>query len=188
MKKILTRLVSFGAVTFFATFMYTSAQTSYQSSYYYGNNTAVCTMDAYVCPDGTTVGRTGYNCQFVCQSVVNNSPSYTYTSGCYTYYYNGQTRTTSVVSYNCQTQTQTYYPVATTYTYPTYAHQSQANYYQNSDTTGIITATITTGSTTEIVIMEGMTTTMTTAIITITTTANPIQIPTRIPVTISMVV
>jgi hypothetical protein len=33
----------------------------------------------------------------------NYNRSYSYTSGCYTYYYNGQTNTTSVQSYNCQT-------------------------------------------------------------------------------------
>jgi len=26
----------------------------------------ICTMDARMCPDGTYVGRTGPNCQFVC--------------------------------------------------------------------------------------------------------------------------
>lgn len=26
----------------------------------------MCTMDAMICPDGSTVGRTGPNCQFVC--------------------------------------------------------------------------------------------------------------------------
>ena len=28
--------------------------------------TTFCTMDARMCPDGTYVGRTGPNCQFVC--------------------------------------------------------------------------------------------------------------------------
>lgn len=95
---------------------------SLASAHYYGNyNHTVCTQDVYVCPNGTTVGRTGSNCQFVCPSttVINYSPSYSYTSGCYTYYYNGQTRTTSVLSYNCTS----YYPAATTYTYP------QTQYY-----------------------------------------------------------
>lgn len=31
-------------------------------------NTIVCTMDAMICPDGTAVGRSGPNCQFVCPS------------------------------------------------------------------------------------------------------------------------
>lgn len=32
-----------------------------------GTNSAVaCTMDAKMCPNGTYVGRTGPNCQFVC--------------------------------------------------------------------------------------------------------------------------
>lgn len=99
------------------------------ASYYGGHTQTVCTQDAYVCPNGTTVGRTGYNCQFVCPSTtITYSPSYTYTSGCYTYYYNGQTRTTSIVSYNCGT-TYSYYPVATTYSYPTSQYYT---YHYNS--------------------------------------------------------
>ncbi|MBP6888075.1 MAG: hypothetical protein KBC21_00045 [Candidatus Pacebacteria bacterium] len=137
MKKTTTRLVSLGAVAFFATFMIAEAQVAY---YYgnYGNNNTICTVDAYVCPNGTIVGRTGTNCQFSCSVVIVTPPiidcdswcmnhrttsSYSYTSGCYTYYYNGQTRTTSIVSYSCQSQTQTYYPVATTYTYPSQVTQ-----------------------------------------------------------------
>lgn len=30
------------------------------------NDAVACTMDAMICPDGSTVGRTGPNCQFVC--------------------------------------------------------------------------------------------------------------------------
>jgi hypothetical protein len=29
-------------------------------------NTVICTMDARQCPDGSYVGRTGPNCEFVC--------------------------------------------------------------------------------------------------------------------------
>ncbi len=129
MKKTFVKQFSFLSILFMVTSMSVSAQ-MYSASYYYNNgNATVCTMDAYVCPNGTTVGRTGPNCQLVCPSVVSYTPSYNYTSGCYTYYYNGQTRTTSVVSYNCQSQTQTYYPVATTYTYPSYTHPTQNTYY-----------------------------------------------------------
>lgn len=124
---------SLAIVTLLGTFSDVSAQ-SYSS--YYGNQ-VMCPMDAQVCADGTTVGRTGPNCQFVCPTTVTQTPactgvypnycmgaipsSYSYTSGCYTYYYNGYTRTTTITSYNCQTNS-TYYPVTTypvnTYTYP----------------------------------------------------------------------
>lgn len=30
------------------------------------NEPVACTLDAMICPDGTTVGRTGPNCEFVC--------------------------------------------------------------------------------------------------------------------------
>lgn len=33
-----------------------------------GGNMTICTADARQCPDGTYVGRTGPNCQFVCPS------------------------------------------------------------------------------------------------------------------------
>ncbi len=104
-----------------AMFMFTlgCSYASAQAVFGPGSNTTYCTQDVYVCPNGTTVGRTGSNCQFVCPStpvtctsgnnytgcvIPNyNQNSYYYTSGCYTYYYNGFTRTTSVTSYNCQT-------------------------------------------------------------------------------------
>lgn len=94
------------------------------------NNGTFCTQDAYVCPNGTTVGRTGSNCQFVCPSTpvpvpVNNS--YTYTSGCYTYYYNGSTLSTTIVSYNCSNNYNNNY---TNYTYPT----NYSNYYYTAPT------------------------------------------------------
>lgn len=31
-----------------------------------GDEPVFCTMDAFQCPDGTWVGRTGPNCEFVC--------------------------------------------------------------------------------------------------------------------------
>ncbi len=78
-----------------------SAQYTYTT---YNNNGTFCTQDAYVCPNGTTVGRTGSNCQFVCPSTqvpvtINNS--YTYTSGCYTYYFNGTTNKTTILNNSC---------------------------------------------------------------------------------------
>ena len=33
-----------------------------------GNENNACTMDAKMCPDGSYVGRTGPNCEFVCSS------------------------------------------------------------------------------------------------------------------------
>ena len=119
MKKILS--LSFGFLLL--------ASVGSVSAYYYQNQTnyqTACTADAYQCADGTWVGRTGSNCQFVCPSTNNsyNNQSYSYTSGCYTYYYNGSTRTTSITSYNCnntyQGNTNSYsysYPV-TSYYYP----------------------------------------------------------------------
>ena len=32
-----------------------------------------CTMDVKVCPDGSSVGRTGPNCEFVCPGEKDNS-------------------------------------------------------------------------------------------------------------------
>jgi hypothetical protein len=37
-------------------------------------NTVVCTMDARQCPDGTYVGRTGPNCEFICPSGPTTTP------------------------------------------------------------------------------------------------------------------
>lgn len=37
----------------------------------------VCTMDAKMCPDGTYVGRTGPNCEFVCPAVGSNTSTTT---------------------------------------------------------------------------------------------------------------
>jgi len=36
-----------------------------------GNNNTVgqCTADAFICPSGVAVGRSGPNCQFVCPNV-----------------------------------------------------------------------------------------------------------------------
>jgi hypothetical protein len=141
-------VMSFFAVAafFFGSTSYAQAQ-SYSYSTHYGNQT-MCTMDAYVCPNGTTVGRTGPHCQFVCPGTATIPPvcsstycmgaipsSYYYTSGCYTYYYNGYTRTTTVTSYNCQNYVtpQQYYPYysyypATTQYYSTYSYPVQTTY------------------------------------------------------------
>ena len=147
MKTIFTTI--FGISLAFSAIFTASAQTDYsytQNINSYRGNNNICTMDAYTCPNGTTVGRTGYNCQFVCSgtgaSIVNNS--YSYTSGCYTYYYNGYTRKTSVTSYNCQnnyqtnyTYTQPYYQTNYTYTQPyyqnSYYYTSPSYTYQYSD-------------------------------------------------------
>ncbi len=155
MTRVLFLVSSLVIVTILGTFSDVSAQ-SY-SSYYYGNQ-IMCPMDAYVCADGTTVGRTGSNCQFVCPITVTQTPSctgtyqnyctgltppssYYYTSGCYTYYYNGYTRTTSVTSYNCQTtvapyQYQYYQPsnsyyIAATQYHNNYTYPVASQYYVN---------------------------------------------------------
>ena len=52
-------------------------------SYSYGNNNGqtMCTMEAMVCPNGSTVGRTGPNCAFsACPSVPYNTGSTYYSS------------------------------------------------------------------------------------------------------------
>ncbi len=102
------------------TFATTLVGTVFASYTYTTYNSTYCMDDAYVCPNGTTVGRTGTNCQFVCpitpaytSQTINNS--YTYTSGCYTYYYNGVTRNSTIISYNCSNTYSNNY----TYTYPT---------------------------------------------------------------------
>ncbi|MEZ0208962.1 MAG: hypothetical protein ACAH17_02185 [Candidatus Paceibacterota bacterium] len=40
-----------------------------------GENSAICTMDAMQCPDGSWVGRSGPNCQFVCPIGTSTTPS-----------------------------------------------------------------------------------------------------------------
>lgn len=32
-----------------------------------GSEPVACTMDAMICPDGRAIGRTGPNCEFVCE-------------------------------------------------------------------------------------------------------------------------
>ncbi len=148
MARILFLVSSLVIVTILGTFSDVSAQ-SYSS--YYNSNQTICTKDAYRCPNGTMVGRTGSNCQFVCPSTVTPSPactgvypnyctglipsSYYYTSGCYTYYYNGYTKTTSITSYNCSTiySQPEYYTIDTNYTYPvTYSYTPASQYYTYS--------------------------------------------------------
>jgi len=56
--------------------------------------------------------------------------SYTYTQGCYTYYYNGYTRTTSIISSTCQAQNVYSYVTPVTYSYytsPYYTYSYQQN-------------------------------------------------------------
>lgn len=103
MKKILTLIFSIALV---------SSVTSLASAqmYSYGNqNNNYC----------GTYGN--YGCSSSQQYQVN---SYYYTSGCYTYYYDGYRLSSSIVSYNCQ-QTNTNYNYQYTYTYP---QQYQSNY------------------------------------------------------------
>lgn len=127
MNKIITTL--FGL---FLAFSAVSTGVAYASHTYtpntrYHHTTTTCTLDAYTCPNGTTVGRTGSNCQFVCPRTSYTPPvqnSYTYTSGCYTYYYDGYTRSSSVVSYNCSNNYNTY-----NNTYGNYAYTAPSAYY-----------------------------------------------------------
>lgn len=75
------------------------------------------------------------------QTYTNNSnnsvyivtPSYTYTSGCYIYYYNGTTRNSSVIGYSCTNNN--YSNNYTNYTYPVtsnYTYTVPSTYYTNS--------------------------------------------------------
>jgi len=41
----------------------------------------ICTMDARMCPDGTYVGRTGPNCEFVCPTTGTSTTSGTTGAG-----------------------------------------------------------------------------------------------------------
>lgn len=46
------------------------ASVLYFISGYSQNNTAVCTFEARICPDGSSVGRSGPNCEFaLCPTV-----------------------------------------------------------------------------------------------------------------------
>lgn len=65
------------------------------------------------CMYATTYPNTG------CDSQNNYHASYYYTSGCYTYYYNGYTRTTSIISNSCQNQNSYTYTTPTNYSYYT---------------------------------------------------------------------
>lgn len=146
MKKNISIMLGFAFLLIGAT----TAYAQYTSSHTSGR---MCTADAHVCPNGTTVGRTGPNCQFVCPSTsytptpvntgcynpnYNNQTSgcvirpqtnsYTYVNGCYTYYYNGDTRSTSVVSYNCQTTNNNNY----NYNQPNYQSYYTTPSYSNS--------------------------------------------------------
>ncbi len=62
-------------------------------------------------------------------SVYTVSPSYSYTSGCYTYWYNGTTKQVSIIGYTCTNNT--YQNSYTNYTYPT----SNQTYYYTVPTT-----------------------------------------------------
>lgn len=73
--------------------------------------------------------QTGYTSNYynTQNSYQQSYGSYSYVNGCYQYYYNAITRTTSITGYNCQTAyqnytapTYTYYTQPVTYTAPTY--------------------------------------------------------------------
>lgn len=126
----------------------TSFITTAFASYGYSTYNTACTLDAYICPNGTTVGRTGSNCQFVCPGSSTSIPpttlnsSYFYTSGCYTYYYNGTTNRTSIMSNNCATTNYTNYNYGS-YTYPsnTYYYTLPTTSYYNTSYTYPYTTT-----------------------------------------------
>jgi hypothetical protein len=63
--------------------------------------------------------------------------SYYYTSGCYTYYYNGMTQQVSVTSYNCQTQQQTsYYPYSSSQYYTYGYNRNNGTWYPRYNNNG----------------------------------------------------
>ncbi len=150
MKTIIT--FTFGLLLAVSTITTVSAQV-YSNSYgrgHHDNNYANCGGNVSLYPYlGVSIGCSGnYNNNY--NNYYNQQAqtvySYYYTSGCYTYYYNGVTRTSSVSSYNCQTQptytytqptqqTYTYYTQPTTYTYytqPTYTYTTYPSYYTNT--------------------------------------------------------
>lgn len=58
---IVTLLIIGGGV-----YLYNSNQKIY-------DDVVFCTMDAMECPDGSWVGRTGPNCEFVCPPIIHNN-------------------------------------------------------------------------------------------------------------------
>lgn len=63
--------------------------------------------------------------------------SYTYTQGCYTYYYNGYTRSTSIIGSTCQSQNVYSYTTPVSYTYttsPTYTYTTSPSYTYTTPT------------------------------------------------------
>lgn len=130
------------SITFGTLLASTLIGTTFASHNYY-SNTTVCTLDAYVCPNGQSVGRTGSNCQFVCPTTPSIpttmvKSSYFYTSGCYTYYYNGTTNKTSILSNQCLTNYNNNYNNYTAnydiYSYPnvSYYYTAPSTYYTNT--------------------------------------------------------
>jgi len=77
MKELLKKIALYGAISSFAFVLAMPAMAEDRTDGKYrvgddnGNSTA-CTMDAKQCPDGTYVGRTGEDCEFVCPGVVTN--------------------------------------------------------------------------------------------------------------------
>ncbi len=139
MKTIIT--ITFGLLLAVSTATTVSAQV-YSDSYMGGHHhtTTNCGGNITLYPlIGVSVGCNNYynyqnNYRYQQPQTVY---SYYYTSGCYTYYYDGVSRTSSISSYNCQTQptytytqpvTYTYYTQPTTYTYTTYPSYYNSGY------------------------------------------------------------
>jgi hypothetical protein len=108
--------ITIGFSAFFGMFSAASAQYNYS----YNNNYSYNSTNNNGCYYSSTYGRTfctGYTAP----------ASYSYTKGCYTYYYDGSTRSTSITSYNCQTTTYTS-PSYYYYTTPSYSNYQYSNY------------------------------------------------------------
>ena len=116
MKKILIKLslISLVSIPFFGV----------ASAQYYSNTNSY--------PSGYNQNYNYQNSNYH-QNTNYGQHSYTYISGCYTLYYNGQTRTNSVVSYNCQSNYTYTQPTYSYYTYPTYYTTPSYYTYQYSN-------------------------------------------------------
>lgn len=63
-KKTIVTWIIVGVVLIGATIFYVTRPLSNSDV-----DVVACTADAFMCPDGTYVGRTGANCEFVCPDV-----------------------------------------------------------------------------------------------------------------------
>lgn len=140
MKTIIT--FTFGLLLAVSTLSTASAQV-YSNSYYnngYNNTYTNCGGNVTLYPYVSASLGCGNN--YTHQNNYNYPQtqtvySYYYTSGCYTYYYDGVSRTSSVSSYNCQTQPTYSYNQPTNYTYytqPTYTYSTYPSYYNSGYT------------------------------------------------------